>query len=140
MSTTKIKTAVAAPEEPQLQPGDLVTTVRPERLWFGRVFDLGEGTVRVWWSGIHGLPAQGGLVTHQTSDVAFVERPAQYVAVSFETPDGGTYSFVSAGSDVTLEEHAFELASGYTIVSRRTGKTTDTTTTEDGDREELTTD
>ena len=123
MSTTTIKTAVAAPEEPQLQPGDLVTTVRPERLWFGRVFDVGEGAVRVWWSGIAGLPAVGGLVTHQMAEVAFVERPAQYLAVEFETSEGDTYAFVSAGDDVTLEEHAFDTAARYTIVSRRTAKT-----------------
>lgn len=139
MSTTKIKTAVAAPEEPQLQPGDLVTTVRPERLWFGRVFDVGESTVRVWWSGLTGLPAQGGLVTHQTSDVAFVERPAQYLAVLFETAEGDTYAFVTAGDDVTTDERTYDVALRYTIISRRTATETETEdhdddTTSDADR------
>lgn len=138
MSTIEISTAVAAPEEPQLQSGDLVTTVNPERLWFGRVFDVGQGTVRVWWSGFHGLPAVEGLVAHQTSEVRFVERPVQYVAVVFETPQGDRYRFVSAGGDVTLEESAFELAPQYTIVSRRTTATireSDTTSSEDGNRD-----
>ena len=133
MSMTKIKTAVAAPEEARLQPGDLVTTVRPERIWFGRVFDVGESTVRVWWSGIAGLPAVEGLTTHQMDEVRFVDRPLQYVAVMFETPEGDAYHFVSAGDDVTSEESAFELAPRYAIISRRTTKTPDTTITEDHD-------
>ena len=133
MSTTKIKTAVAAPEEPQLQPGDLVTTVRPTGLWFGRVFDVSESTLRIWWNGLAGLPAQGGLVTHQTSDVAFVERPRQYLAVLFETAEGDTYGFVTAGDDVTAEERAFDVVPRYTIVSRRTTQTTTgTNADEDG--------
>jgi hypothetical protein len=134
VSTTKIKTAVAAPEEPKLQPGDLVTTARPEQLAFGRVFDVGQGTARVWWSGRHGLPAVEGLVTHQVTDIVFVERPIQYVAVLFEHEDGVRYGFVSAGDDVTLEESAFELAPNYTIISRRTAKSVanhDTTAIED---------
>lgn len=136
MTITKIKTAVAAPEESQLQPGDLVTTANPARLAFGRVFDVGEGTARVWWSGFHGLPAVGGLTTHQTSELTFVERPAQYVSVTYDTPRDGQYSFVSAGDDVTLEEAAFDLTPSYTIVSRRTAATITTTDTTDSGADE----
>jgi hypothetical protein len=122
VSTTKVKTTIATLKKPQLQPGDLVTVARPKQIAFGRVFDVGQDTARVWWSGRHDLPAVEGLVTHQMADIAFVERPAQYVAVLFEHADGGRYGFVSAGADVTLEERAFELAGNYTIISRRTAK------------------
>jgi hypothetical protein len=132
-----ITTCVATPAEPQLQPGDLVTAI-PERLWFGRVFDVEEHqhVVRVWWSSTTDPRAVEGLRTHLISEVHFVERPNSYASVVFEQHDR-RYGFVIAGDGDLPELAAFERASNYTVLSSKIRQheetTADTTSHEDDD-------
>lgn len=120
----KADTAVVPLKKPVLQPGDLVAPSRLEQTWFGRVFDVSESTLRIWWNGLDNLACTGGLITHEMSEVTLVERPVQYLAVAFELDGDDRYYFVVAGDDVTDEESAFDKAERYTIVSRRTAQST----------------
>lgn len=125
MSIVEVRTAVGAPEEPHIQPGDLVSATYVGHTNYGRVFsvDAIAGIAYVWWSEIGVTTTSDGLVGHNVHDLRFEERPAQYLAVLRQLEGGVRYGFVVAGVDVSTEEYAFEQSRSYDIVSRRTRAT-----------------
>lgn len=126
MSVIDVVTAVGAPGEPHIQPGDMVSITYGGVTMYGRACTVLpiEGLAYVQWSAAVASLVDGSLAPHPIDDLRFVDRPAEYLIVTYHISERERYSFVVAGDDVSEDEDAFERAERYTIVARRTSRQT----------------
>ena len=133
MSVIDVRTAVDAPEEHRIRPGDLISLEYAGGTSYGRVFQVEEiqGIAYVWWSTAGVNTVNDGLMWYNIGDLRFESRPPQYLAVLRTLPDGTRYAFVVTGADVSEDEYAFEQSGAYEIISRRIQRTITQDVTDD---------